>query len=1498
MVTSFLNRFAPIDFTRYIDRLTDRFTGREWLFEKHIEPWLENKDNEQFYLLTGEPGVGKSAIVAELIKRWQTQPGDEEQGKLAAYHFCRAGDVETVRPGRVLRSIAAQLGKTLPHYGKALNKVLEQVHLNIDANINIDTLSNSQVTGIYIENLKDLDPREELRLLIQAPLAELPAIYEEEKTELPSLKVFLIDSLDEAVTTTGRDNVATLLAALSQTNELPPWIRFILTARPNSSALEGFQSIQNYKLEELLKENLDDIQQYVDDLVQELITLPESEFQTRLEQAELSAETLVDKVKTLSEGNFLYTRLVMDGISTGELSVKNLSALPKNLNEVYQRFLRHRCPVRKWVHLYQPILGTLTVTQEAISTAQLTKFIRIASKQIEGEAQVESAIGILRQFLDEVEDEQGQKLYTIFHQSLREYLLNKKHNQDFWCDVIEQHSSIVKYYKRETRTWQNLKEVDQYGLLHIAKHLFESGQRNLLYRLLIESPSWMDIKFDKCIGDSAYLSDLEIALNSFLDPTDPGQLVTLIQLHSAQHAVKQRVSSYNDTDLEILVWIDREAEALNHARLRSDAKRKFDGLIIIFHTLLNKENSQTDLLGESREITEKILDVQQRIEALVQLGATYIDFQDFIRAGSVIELILDNPQAVELIERLLSVYLESGDFIKAEFLANKVSGSLLKVKLLGKLAVSLARIKNNTRAKATFSRAKEVIEKIEDNWQETKTEALAQLAVFLAEAGCLVESNMAFIEARKTISDIKDSQHKLKILKELAVALNQAKRSAEATAVFKLALQEVKIFEIEQQAYALKNLAVALEEIGNTTEANFIFSEARDVAGRIKNDRMRGEALEEIAVMLARVGQGTKALEVTEDIFGIEGDYLRKEALRDLAVIFAKLGEFSKAREAIQRIETTGYSDMWQFGLLADALKALASALAERGEFSEARKVASEIDDDRRRAEAFHAVAIALAKTGSFTEAQIVAKSIIDNSERAETLRDLAVLLAKSNHKAEAHSIFSEARETSGKISYIYRYCNEAIQKTAITFSQAGQFAKARQLIKTVENEHHDWQRMQQVWFLSGLIPILVSMDCKEEIDLTITDAQEIFKGIDNPYSCARVQKDLAVKLSEVRLFAEARSIAEEIERSPSYSSSSDKDEALSALVIALSQTGHFVEAQDIVEEIQDYSFYKYRQQALHELVIALAKAGQFAKAVQIAEQIENNWQSNFSILLKEKRFSEAKVIIENLSTWEKDAALRDLSKALIQEGQFTEAQTAIREIQEGRQWAEGMEALRELVRALTKQGDLTIAKQIVDEIQDISSQSQLLGEMAIALIELQQLSEAEQIIEEIKIDFHKVRPIGELAIALIQLEQNPNIECLFDTIQMIAKQESYNENESIILIELATYLIQAKQFNRAWQVAKSIKDNDKRMDALKSLAIAMAQVNFFVKAFAVLDIEELDHLLVNLNDFRSTFEKVESGLSVKVIQEAVRIAGWVRPTWQKIWNVLSNMAIENAEIN
>jgi MoxR-like ATPase len=60
MTGTVATQVKAIAFDRDIERLTQGFTGREWVLEA-IDRWLQ-QDNERFFLLTGEPGVGKSAI--------------------------------------------------------------------------------------------------------------------------------------------------------------------------------------------------------------------------------------------------------------------------------------------------------------------------------------------------------------------------------------------------------------------------------------------------------------------------------------------------------------------------------------------------------------------------------------------------------------------------------------------------------------------------------------------------------------------------------------------------------------------------------------------------------------------------------------------------------------------------------------------------------------------------------------------------------------------------------------------------------------------------------------------------------------------------------------------------------------------------------------------------------------------------------------------------------------------------------------------------------------------------------------------------------------------------------------------------------------------------------------------------------------------------------------------------------------------------------------------
>jgi WD40 repeat protein len=437
-------RLSAIAFTSDITRLTENFTGRQWVFDD-IDRWLQESE-ERFFILTGEPGVGKSAIAARLT---------QIRGDVAAYHFCQAGDVETVRPGRILRSLAAQLGEHLPDYGQALANTIKPVHLRIEVNLNIGSMTGSQMTAVYIENLEDSDPENELDILIRAPLEELQKMYAERQRTQPSLAIILIDSLDEAVTTTGTTLVK-LLTQLSKSTSLPSWVRFILTSRSERRVLRGFEPLKPYHLRETSNESLADVQQYVEDRVDQPALLE------RLQVNQVQPQTLTSEIVNLSHGNFLYTTLLLNDIAAGRQTLDNLAALPKSIDDIYHGFLS-RFSEEDWRDRYKPIFGVLTVAQEPISEKQISNFTKIDSED------VRESIRIVRQFFDVDANEQNKEIYSIFHQSFRDYLLDENRNSDFWCNAAKCHHRIFDYYwSFHPRQWR---EGDLYGWKYLAAHL-------------------------------------------------------------------------------------------------------------------------------------------------------------------------------------------------------------------------------------------------------------------------------------------------------------------------------------------------------------------------------------------------------------------------------------------------------------------------------------------------------------------------------------------------------------------------------------------------------------------------------------------------------------------------------------------------------------------------------------------------------------------------------------------------------------------------------------------------------------------------------------------------------------------------------------------------------------------------------------------------------------------------------------------------------------------
>jgi hypothetical protein len=414
-------QLEAIDFSDHIQQLASEFQGRSWVLDR-INRWLQQKD-QRFFVLAGEPGVGKSAIAAHLI---------QTRTDIFAHHFCQLGVEETVHPSRVLRSLAAQLSQA-PYYGDALLNTIKST-LSAEVDINIDKIEDligkakSKVKRVEINHLKTSDIVNEFDILLRAPLAALPQFYKDKGENPPELAIIVIDGLDVAVTMEAGvqedEDLATLFAALAEDESLPSWIRFIFTTRPDRRVLREFEPLKPYLIKERSKKNQADIHQYVNQ------RLSSTALQQQV-RATPAAEAWVEQLTERSQGNFRYIKSLLDDLEAGRCKLKDLSVIPLDLKNSYDMDFSHRFPELEWrdslsvTQRHNQILQALAETEHPLTEEQLATLTNIRSRQLRQD------LWVLRQFFDVDlvgfcsigERKRGYyETFTLFHHTLKEYL--------------------------------------------------------------------------------------------------------------------------------------------------------------------------------------------------------------------------------------------------------------------------------------------------------------------------------------------------------------------------------------------------------------------------------------------------------------------------------------------------------------------------------------------------------------------------------------------------------------------------------------------------------------------------------------------------------------------------------------------------------------------------------------------------------------------------------------------------------------------------------------------------------------------------------------------------------------------------------------------------------------------------------------------------------------------------------------------------------------------
>ncbi len=427
---SWEHELRPWDFSPFLELKRDQFTGREWLFDE-IDLWRLRRD-ERALLITGDPGIGKSAIVAELVHQ---NPG----GQVIAYHCCQADRVETLRPERFIRSLAAMIASRLPEFAEQLE--IPSVR---------DGLSQESC---------ETDPVSAFEEGILIPLQNLPAPEE-------GVRYLLVDALDESLTLAGegdpRRSIIGILAG--NLDRMPPWMRIVATTRNENGILNRLAGLRAHCLEATDPRNLEDLDLY---LAQRLQT---PQLRKRLKDSGMEASSVSITLREKGNGNFLYVVEAVRAMERSTAPLDWINRLPGGLNGLYIQFFD-----RLFQHdsettfaAVRPLLQVVVAAREPLTADQLAE-----ATGMNREEELPRWLRRFRQYLPpritSVED--GAVTYAVYHKSLEDWLVIPDH--DYFVSPAMGHQLLANWGNREFR--RDPCKLSAYHLKHLPSHLVEAG---------------------------------------------------------------------------------------------------------------------------------------------------------------------------------------------------------------------------------------------------------------------------------------------------------------------------------------------------------------------------------------------------------------------------------------------------------------------------------------------------------------------------------------------------------------------------------------------------------------------------------------------------------------------------------------------------------------------------------------------------------------------------------------------------------------------------------------------------------------------------------------------------------------------------------------------------------------------------------------------------------------------------------------------------------------
>jgi tetratricopeptide (TPR) repeat protein len=451
---SIFGKLKPMDFGAELSRLSRDFTGRNWLMED-LKHWLvkeEVTEQKRVFFVTGDPGTGKSAFLAQLINR---------HPQVAAYHFCKSSLQDTRNPIVFVCSIAAQLATQLEDYRMALEE-------------------------IELEDIEMHDPYDLLRRLIIDPMRKV-------RLEQPILIV--VDALDEA-SDYGLWNIPKILS--EGLNDLNPSIRFVVSSRKEPAIIDRFSRYRPHEIRVDMPENAEDITNYLNRKFGEGI------LRRKFVQSGLDPQITASSVSQKSEGNFLYVTQTVGALESGNIDPGKPETFPAGLVGFYLNEFERIFPKGQGFDQIEPILEIILAAHEPLAARDIAGFLGNDKSDVERELD-KVAIYFPEREMEEIttdlppKETEKEKAYQAYHKSIVEWLTGGAGRCSVYRVNLEKGQRVLakvcwEEYKKGPRSRSS------YALAHLPTHLLETERYDDL-AVLLKDPeffveSWANNEFD------------------------------------------------------------------------------------------------------------------------------------------------------------------------------------------------------------------------------------------------------------------------------------------------------------------------------------------------------------------------------------------------------------------------------------------------------------------------------------------------------------------------------------------------------------------------------------------------------------------------------------------------------------------------------------------------------------------------------------------------------------------------------------------------------------------------------------------------------------------------------------------------------------------------------------------------------------------------------------------------------------------------------------------